>query len=120
MLVDIRCFLVATGSPIATAFLPPELDLIRYAVAFLLVGIHLVREGPFRRGGRGRSTGAPALRFHRMDRSAHRGPQERGGRIVSVQVLFALAASSAAQAVRRRAGGKPRRRSASASCCWRW
>ena len=31
---DIRYFVIAYGLAIATAFLPPSLDLIRYAVAF--------------------------------------------------------------------------------------
>ncbi len=90
---DIRYFLVAYGLAIATAFLPPELDLIRYAVAFLLIGIYIwYVKGHFDEEAEEEHEALPPLRFHRMDRSAHReDPEVPRLRIVNVQVLFALA-----------------------------
>ena len=90
---DIRYFLVAYGLAIATAFLPPELDLIRYAVAFLLIGIYIwYVKGHFDEEAEEEHEALPPLRFHRMDRGAHRGdPEVPRLRIVNVQVIVALA-----------------------------
>ncbi len=90
---DIRYFLIAYGLAIATAFLPPELDLIRYAVAFVLIGIYVwYVKGHFDEEAEEEQDDLAPLRFHRMDRSAHRDdPAVPRLRVVNVQVIVALA-----------------------------
>jgi cation:H+ antiporter len=90
---DIRYFILAYGLAIGTAFLPPELELIRYAVAFLLIGIYIwYVKGHFDEEAEDEQDDLAPLRFHRMDRSAHReDPTVPRLRIVNVQVIVALA-----------------------------
>ncbi len=90
---DIRYFVIAYGLAIATAFLPPSLDLIRYAVAFLLLGIYAwYVKGHFAEEAGEEEDELPPLRFHRMDRGAHRAdPHVPRLRIVNIQVIVSLA-----------------------------
>ena len=91
---DIRYFVVAYGIAIATAFLPPELGWVRIVVAVLLIGIyayyvkgHFDAEADASDG----SDLAP-LRFHPIDVPGRRvEPATPRLRIVSIQVVFALA-----------------------------
>ena len=70
---DIRYFLIAYGLAIATAFLPPTLDVIRYVVAVALLGIYAwYVKGHFAEEAEEHQDDLPPLRFHRMDRAAHR------------------------------------------------
>ena len=90
---DIRYFLIAYGLAIATAFLPPDLNLIRYAVAFVLIGIYIwYVKGHFDEEAEEEHDELAPLRFHRMDRNAHQDdPTIPRLRIVNVQVIVALA-----------------------------
>ncbi len=90
---DIRYFLLAYGLAIGTAFLPPELSLIRYAVAFVLIGIYIwYVKGHFDEEAEEHQDELAPLRFHRMDRSAHQDdPTVPRLRIVNVQVIASLA-----------------------------
>ena len=66
---DIRYFIIAYGLAIATAFLPPSLDVIRYVVAFALIGIYLwYVKGHFDEEAEEEQEALPPLRLHRMDR----------------------------------------------------
>jgi len=91
---DIRYFVVAYGIAIATAFLPHELAWVRIIVAVVLLGIYAwYVKGHFDAesdGGDG-SDLAP-LRFHPIDLAGKRDdPAVPRLRIVSIQVVFALA-----------------------------
>ncbi len=89
---DIRYFIIAYGLAIATAFLPPSLDVIRYVVAFALIAIYLwYVKGHFDEEAEEEQEALPPLRLHRMDRGAHRDdPVVPRLRIVNFQVILAL------------------------------
>jgi cation:H+ antiporter len=90
---DIRYFVVAYSIAIGAAFLPPELDWAKWGVAILLIGIYAwyVR-GHFQSGGEEHDGDLPPLRFRRADpRGMRVDPLVPRLRIVSAQVLFALA-----------------------------
>ena len=91
---DIRYFVAAYAVAIATAFLPVGLGFIKPIVAvLLLLWYALYVKGHFddeRAEGEGEGELSP-LRFHRLDRGAHRiDPAMPRLRIVGVQVVFAL------------------------------
>ncbi|HEY4188987.1 MAG TPA: hypothetical protein VGM28_01080 [Candidatus Limnocylindrales bacterium] len=90
---DIRYFIIAYGLAIATAFLPPSLDVIRLVVAFLLIGIYLwYVKGHFDEDAEEEQEALAPLRLHRIDRAAHReDPVVPRLRIVNLQVILALA-----------------------------
>jgi cation:H+ antiporter len=90
---DIRYFVVAYALAIATALLPPDMSWMRILVAIVLVGIYAwYVKGHFDAEADEHEDELPPLRFHRIDRRGHRvAPAVPRLRIVSVQVLFALA-----------------------------
>jgi cation:H+ antiporter len=90
---DIRYFVVAYSLAIATAFLPPEVSWLRIVVAVVLIGIYAwYVKGHFDAEAEDHQDELPPLRFRRIDRSGHLAePVVPRLRIVSVQVLFALA-----------------------------
>jgi cation:H+ antiporter len=89
---DIRYFVIAYALAVATAFLPPDLDVIRYVVAFGLIGIYAwYVKGHFDEEAEEEADELPPLRFHRMDVAGHRAdPDVPRLRVVNVQVLVAL------------------------------
>ncbi len=90
---DIRYFLVAYALAIATAFLPPDMGSLRIVVAVVLVGIYAwYVKGHFDAEAEDHEDELAPLRFHRVDRPGHRAdPGTPRLRVVSLQVLFALA-----------------------------
>ena len=90
---DVRYFLLTYGIAIAVAFVPVELTWVRPAAAVLLfvlyaiyVRAHFAAEAQTGHGG-----DLAPLRFHRLDRGAHRqDPVVPRLRAVSLQVVFAL------------------------------
>jgi cation:H+ antiporter len=90
---DIRYFVVAYALAIGTAFLPPDLGGLRIAVAVVLVGIYAwYVKGHFDAEAEEHEGELEPLRFHRVDRRGHRSdPSVPRLRVVSLQVLFALA-----------------------------
>ncbi len=90
---DVRYFLLTYGVAIAVAFVPIDLTWVRPAAAVLLfvlyaiyVRAHFVAEAQTGHGG-----DLAPLRFHRLDRGAHRrDPVVPRLRAVSLQVIFAL------------------------------
>jgi cation:H+ antiporter len=91
---DIRYFVAAYAVAIATAFLPPELGFLKPIVAVLLVLWYaLYVKGHFddEREASDDEDALSPLRFHRLDRRAHREDATVPRlRIVGVQVVFAL------------------------------
>ncbi len=89
---DIRYFLIAYALAIATAFLPPDLDVVRIAVAVVLIGIYVYYvKGHLDAEAADQEDELEPLRFRRMDRSGHRAdPGTPRLRVVGFQVLFAL------------------------------
>jgi cation:H+ antiporter len=90
---DIRYFVAAYAVAIATAFLPPELGFLKPVVAVLLVLWYaLYVKGHFDdERAEGEEEALSPLRFHRLDRRAHRqDPSVPRLRVVGVQVVFAL------------------------------
>jgi cation:H+ antiporter len=89
---DIRWFVIAYGVAIAVALLPPDLTLPRYAVSVLLLVMYgWYVKGHFEADPAVDAEDLSPLRFHRLDRGAHREqPDVPRLRIVNVQVLFAL------------------------------
>ena len=89
---DMKFFVVAYALAIAVAFLPADLTWPRIAVALVLIAIYAyyVREHFQAEAGTGDPDLAP-LRLHRLDRRAPAHPEPPRLRIVSLQVLFALA-----------------------------
>jgi cation:H+ antiporter len=90
---DIRYFVVAYALAIASAFLPPELGGLRIIVAVILIGIYAwYVKGHFDAEAEEHEGELAPLRFGRIDRRAYRrAPEVPRLRIVSAQVLFALA-----------------------------
>jgi cation:H+ antiporter len=93
---DIRYFVVAYAIAIASAFLPPELGMLKAGVAVVLIGIYVYYvRGHFVGEAAGEEEDEEALaplRFHRIDRRGHGlDPHEPRMWIVVAQVLFALA-----------------------------
>jgi len=90
---DVRYFLLTYGIAIAVAFAPVEWTWARPAAAIVLFGLyavyvraHFVAESEAGHGG-----DLAPLRFHRLDRGAHRtDPVVPRLRVVNLQVLFAL------------------------------
>ena len=89
---DLRYFFVGYGLAVGAAILPPDLSIVRWIVAVVLVGlyiryvrIHLAAEAP--------ETGeelAP-LRIHRLDANARRqDPAEPRLRVIGLQVVVAV------------------------------
>lgn len=90
---DIRYFVVAYALAIATAFLPPEMGGLRIVVAVVLIGIYAwYVKGHFDAEAEEHEGELAPLRFRRVDRRAYRrAPEVPRLRVVSLQVLFALA-----------------------------
>jgi cation:H+ antiporter len=90
---DIRFFLLTYGIAIAIAFVPLDIGWVRPATAVVLmllyvvyVRAHFAAESETGHGG-----DLAPLRFHRLDRGAHReDPVVPRLRIVNLQVIFAL------------------------------
>jgi cation:H+ antiporter len=89
---DIRYFVVAYAIAIAAAFLPEDLGGLKYGVAVVLVGIYAwyVR-GHFQGEADEAQEDLPPLRFRRADPAFAHSPHNPHLRIVSIQVLVALA-----------------------------
>ena len=77
---------------IATAFLPPDMDVVRIAVAVVLIGIYVIYvTGHLDAEAGDQEDELAPLRFRRIDRSGHRAdPGTPRLRVVGFQVLFAL------------------------------
>jgi cation:H+ antiporter len=90
---DIRFFVVAYAIAIASAFLPPELSMLKIVVAVGLIGIYAYYVRGHFKGGADADDDDELrpLRFHRIDRPGHRlDPHEPRMWIVSLQVVVAL------------------------------
>jgi cation:H+ antiporter len=89
---DMRYFGIAYAIAIGAAFLPLEPVWLKWIVAVVLVGIYAwyVR-GHFREDAAAAADELAPLRFHRLDRGAHRAdPSVPRLRVVNTQVLTAL------------------------------
>ncbi len=89
---DIRYFVIAYALAIGAAFLPLEPVWLKWIVAVVLIGIYgWYVKGHFEADPDVDAADLAPLRFHRLDRRAHRtDPAVPRLRIVNVQVLFAL------------------------------
>ncbi len=89
---DMRTFGVAYAIAIAAAFLPASLGSLKPVIGLGLLGIYaLYVRSHFTAEAEGASEDLAPLRFHRLDRRAHRrDPVVPRLRIVNVQVLLAL------------------------------
>jgi cation:H+ antiporter len=89
---DVRTFAGAYSLAIAAAFLPAELAWLKVVVAIALLGIYAwYVKGHFEADPNVDAADLSPLRFHRIDRHAHRSnPSVPRLRAVNVQVLFAL------------------------------
>jgi cation:H+ antiporter len=89
---DMRYFAVAYAIAVGAAFLPVDPVWLKWIVAVVLIGIYAwyVR-GHLREEAGDTGEDLAPLRFHRLDREAHReDPQSPRLRIVNVQVVTAL------------------------------
>jgi cation:H+ antiporter len=89
---DIRYFVIAYALAIGAAFLPLEPVWLKWIVAVVLIGIYAwYVKGHFEADPDVDAEDLAPLRFHRLDRRAHRAnPGVPRLRIVNVQVLVAL------------------------------
>src|SRR6478672_9786988 len=89
---DMRYFAIAYGLAIDAAFLPLEPVWLKWIVAVVLIGIYAwYVKGHFEGDPDVDAADLAPLRFHRLDRRAHRAdPAVPRLRIVNVQVLVAL------------------------------
>jgi len=90
---DVRYFAIAYAIAIGAAFLPVEPVWLKWIVAVVLLGIYgWYVKGHFEADPDVDAEDLAPLRFHRLDRAAHRAdPAVPRLRIVSLQVLTALA-----------------------------
>jgi cation:H+ antiporter len=91
---DIRFFVIAYGLAVGVAFVPADLMWPRIVVAVVLLGIYAyyVREHFQAETGGDHATAELApLRFHRLDMRGTRPPNAPRLRVVTVQVIVALA-----------------------------
>ena len=90
---DMRYFAVAYAIAIAAAFLPEGMGIARLGIAVVLLGIYAwYVKGHFEADPDVDATDLTPLRFHRLDRRAHRrDPSVPRLRIVGAQVVVALA-----------------------------
>jgi cation:H+ antiporter len=90
---DMRYFGIAYALAIGAAFLPLEPVWLKWIVAAMLIGIYAwYVKGHFEADASVDAEDLNPLRFHRLDRNAHRSdPATPRLRIVNVQVLAALA-----------------------------
>jgi cation:H+ antiporter len=89
---DMRYFAIAYGIAIGAAFLPVEPVQLKWIVAAVLIGIYAwYVKGHFEADPDVDAADLAPLRFHRLDRTAHRAdPATPRLRVVNVQVLAAL------------------------------
>jgi cation:H+ antiporter len=89
---DMRTFAIAYAIAIGAAFLPVEPVWLKWIVAVALIGIYAwYVKGHFDDDAAGHADELAPLRFHRLDRNAHRAePAVPRLRIVNVQVVAAL------------------------------
>ena len=89
---DIRYFVIAYALAIGAAFLPLEPVWLKWIVAVVLIGIYAwYVKGHFEADPDVDAADLAPLRFHRLDRRAHRqDPAVPRLRVVNVQVLVAL------------------------------
>jgi cation:H+ antiporter len=89
---DIRYFVVAYALAIGVAFLPVEATWPRWVAAAILLGVYAwYVKGHFEADRDVQVEDLAPLRFHRLDRRAHRElPAEPRLRVVNLQVLVAL------------------------------
>jgi cation:H+ antiporter len=89
---DVRYFVIAYALAIGAAFLPLEPVQLKWIVAAVLIGIYAwYVKGHFEADADVDAADLAPLRFHRLDRRAHRtDPAVPRLRIVNIQVLFAL------------------------------
>ena len=89
---DVRYFGIAYALAIAAAFLPLEPVWLKWIVALVLLGIYAwYVKGHFEADAKEHADDLDELRFHKLDRRAHRDdPGTPRLRIVTIQVLFAL------------------------------
>ncbi len=90
---DIRFFVIAYALAIGAAFLPLEPVWLKWIVAVVLIGIYAwYVKGHFEADPDVDASDLAPLRFHRLDRGAHRAdPAVPRLRVVNVQVIAALA-----------------------------
>ncbi|HYI23343.1 MAG TPA: hypothetical protein VEX62_12010 [Candidatus Limnocylindrales bacterium] len=91
--LDIRYFFLAYGLAVGAAFVPADLVVLRYVAVVFLIGIYAwyVKKHFEGESSGGEGMDLAPLRFHRMDRGAHRAdPQVPRLRVVNFQVLVAL------------------------------
>ncbi len=90
---DLRYFAVAYAAAIGAAFVPAGFEPIRWLVAAFLLGVYAwYVKAHFEADPSVDAEDLAPLRFHRVDRRAHRAnPGVPRLRVVNVQVLFAIA-----------------------------
>jgi cation:H+ antiporter len=90
--MDIRYFYVAYAIAVAAALVPPDLHVLRYVAVVALIGIYAwYVKSHFEADPLIDAVDLAPLRFHRIDRRAHRSnPAVPRLRVVSLQVLVAL------------------------------
>ena len=92
MSTDIRYFFGAYAIAVATAFVPADVDMLRYAAvaAVLVIYVAYVRR-QLAAGGADEEENLAALRFRRLDARAYRtSPESPRLRVVSLQVIVAV------------------------------
>ena len=89
---DLRYFFIGYALAVGTAFLPPDLSVVRWTVAVVLIGLYAwYVKGHLSGEASEHADDLAPLRMHPLDRSAHRlDPGDPRLRVITLQVIAAI------------------------------
>src|SRR5919108_2946653 len=89
---DLRYFFIGYALAVGTAFLPPDLSVVRWTVAVVLIGLYAwYVKGHLSGEASEHADDLAPLRMHPLDRSPHRlDPADPRLRVITLQVIAAI------------------------------